>query len=100
MRGLNVTGYTMFIYKGIRPRAAILLSRVDAWRLVDHVHDDLGAITARLEIARNVREVMICSANLFSMSRYTSLQPERFQKKRFTTGGWVRLQLASRDLGE
>lgn len=57
IRGLNVTGYTMFSNKGIKPRAAMLLSGVDAWPLAGRTNDDLLAITARLKISGTVREV-------------------------------------------
>lgn len=72
IRGLNVTGYTMFSNKGIKPRAAMLLSGVDAQPLAGRMHDDLVAITARLKIAGTVREVVIFLCSLPSLR--TSLE--------------------------
>lgn len=57
----------MFSNKGIKPRAAMLLSGVDAWPLTSRMYGDLVAITARLRIVGTVREVVIFLCSLPSL---------------------------------
>lgn len=66
IKNLNITEYTMFSNKGTKPRAAMLLSGVDAWPLAGCMHD-LVVITARLKFAGTVWEVVIFLCSLPSL---------------------------------